>query len=137
MSKEVQEKSFHIRIAQPLAFTEVGAKHKNEDAIYPLLGAATHGDTLFMVCDGIGGLAGGDIASNTVCRSISTYLLNHAEFSFDVSLFNKALLHTYNELDRVSKDEIGSTLTFLKILNDSVFIAHLGDSRVYHIRPCR
>lgn len=82
MSKEVQEKSFHIRIAQPLAFTEVGAKHKNEDAIYPLLGAATHGDTLFMVCDGIGGLAGGDIASNTVCRSISTYLLNHAEFFF-------------------------------------------------------
>lgn len=135
-SEEVQKESPHIKIAQPLAFTKSGTKYENEDTIYPPLGTATYRDTLFMVCDGIGGLGGGAIASSTVCKSMSTYLLNHANRFFDVSLFNEALLCAYNELDKITTDEIGTTLTFLKILNDSVFIAHLGDSRVYHIRPC-
>lgn len=134
--KKKQKNLSHIKITQPLAFTEAGTKYENEDNIYPPLGIVTHQDTLFMVCDGIGGLGGGNLASSSVCRSVPTYLLNHANSSFDVSLFNKALLYAYNELDKVSKYEIGTTLAFLKILDDSVFIAHLGDSKVYHIRPC-
>lgn len=125
-----------IKIAQPLAFSLKGKRERNEDCIYPQVQIATNEDTLFMVCDGVGGLAKGEIASKTVCQTISNYLLNYNDIPFTTTLFNNALSCAWDELDRIAKYDTGTTLTFLKILDESVFIAHIGDSRVYHVRPC-
>lgn len=124
-----------MRIAQPLAFTEIGRRKENEDAIYPPLGMANNQDTLFMVCDGVGGLSNGYIASSTISKNIAYYLLYYEEHPFTEELFKKALACAWDELDRITRNDTGTTLTLLNILEDRVFIAHIGDSRVYHIRP--
>jgi serine/threonine protein phosphatase PrpC len=54
------------------------------------------------------------------------------------SLFNKAINEAYDNLD--AKDDgnekkMGTTLDFLCLHRGGCFIAHIGDSRIYHIRP--
>lgn len=124
-----------VKIAQPIAFTSQGGRQRNEDSVYPLPENVTNEDTVFMVCDGVGGLSMGEIASKTACQTISSYLLNYSDSPFTNTLFNHALSCAYDELDRIVPNDAGTTLVFLKILESSVFIAHVGDSRVYHVRP--
>lgn len=124
-----------VKIAQPIAFTSQGGRQRNEDSVYPLPENVTNEDTVFMVCDGVGGVSMGEIASKTACQTISSYLLNYSDCPFTNTLFNHALSCAYDELDRITSNDAGTTLVFLKILESSVFIAHVGDSRVYHVRP--
>lgn len=94
-----------------------------------------------MVCDGMGGHDAGEIASQTVCEAVSKSILNdgHDEDGIFTKMdFIEALNSAYNALDEKdngAEKKMGTTLALLKFHNDGVFIAHIGDSRVYHIRP--
>jgi protein phosphatase len=46
------------------AVTNIGSRSKNEDAFYA-------NEKLFIVCDGVGGNAYGEIASRLACTSIA------------------------------------------------------------------
>lgn len=115
-----------------------------EDWIYPTVGnAVDEKDRLFILCDGMGGHASGEVASEAVCeamsRTITTALENGDKFSEDLLL--KAIDNAYNLLDEkdTSNDvqkKMGTTMTFLMFHEEGVTIAHIGDSRVYQIRPC-
>ena len=112
-----------------------------EDSIYPPLGIDASESRLFMVCDGMGGHEAGEVASQTVCDSISQSILNDGHDS--VGIFTnldllEALDSAYNALDEKdngAEKKMGTTLALLKFHNDGATIAHIGDSRVYHIRP--
>ena len=112
-----------------------------EDSIYPPLGIDASESRLFMVCDGMGGHEAGEVASQTVCDSISQSILNDGHDS--VGIFTnldllEALDSAYNALDEKdngAENKMGTTLTLLKLHKDGATIAHIGDSRVYHIRP--
>ncbi|MBO5932872.1 MAG: serine/threonine-protein phosphatase, partial [Bacteroidaceae bacterium] len=120
---------------------ELGQRANQEDSIYPEYGKATDSDRLFILCDGMGGHSSGEVASQTVCSSMSSSVLNNcpdSEGSFSDEDFKIALDDAFNALD--AKDngavkKMGTTLTFLKLHSDGCTIAHIGDSRVYHIRP--
>ena len=110
-----------------------------EDCMFPLHGKACGDDRLFILCDGMGGHDAGEVASATVCEEMSRYILSKTEpeRSFEESDFTEALAAAFDALD--DKDtgavkKMGTTMTFLKLHEGGCFIAHIGDSRVYHIR---
>ncbi|MCH5225429.1 MAG: serine/threonine-protein phosphatase [Muribaculaceae bacterium] len=112
-----------------------------EDSIYPPLGANTSGSSLFMVCDGMGGHDAGEVASQTVCEVMSQSILmdGHDEEGIFTNMdLLEALDSAYIALDKKdngAEKKMGTTLALLKFHNDGATIAHIGDSRVYHIRP--
>lgn len=112
-----------------------------EDSLFPEYGRQSDCDRLFILCDGMGGHDAGEVASATVCEAMSRSILgkgNDSEGTFTVDDFNVALDEAFNALDAKdsgAEKKMGTTLTFLKLHKDGAFIAHMGDSRVYHIRP--
>ena len=119
---------------------EQGPRPRQEDSIFPAHNSTTPDDRLFLVCDGMGGHSAGDVASSTVCAALSSSIIAScdAEGEFTDEKFEAALSAAYDALD--SKDDgspkkMGTTLTFLKLHKAGCTIAHIGDSRVYHLRP--
>ena len=129
-----------ITIRQPLCFSEIGRKDNQEDCIYPLAEAVSVRNKFFVLCDGMGGHESGEVASATVCDSLGRYLEEHQpeDGVMTPELFKQALEFTYNELDK--KDvggikKMGTTMTCLYLHRNGYLVAHIGDSRIYHIRP--
>ena len=122
---------------------ELGLREKQEDSIFPEYGKAKEHDRLFILCDGMGGHSAGEVASSTVCQTMSQSVFNRCpdvEGSFTNDDFNAALKDAFDALD--TKDngavkKMGTTLALLKLHAGGALIAHIGDSRVYHIRPGR
>ena len=130
-----------ISIAPPKAIWELGSRKNQEDAIYPHIGETTADDRVFILCDGMGGHERGEVASNLVCDVLSSYINEHWDgIEFTDSLLFEALNATMDELDKLNDDSDrrpGTTLTLLVFHAGGAFAAHIGDSRIYHIRPKR
>ena len=115
-----------------------------EDCIFPAYGQQKESDRLFILCDGMGGHEAGEVASSTVCSAMSNSVFESspdAEGDFSDDNLKKAVADAFNALDgltdaNVSNErKMGTTMTFLKFHSKGCTIAHMGDSRVYHIRP--
>ncbi len=126
---------------QPLAIHELGQRANQEDNIYPQLGKATVADSLFIVCDGMGGHERGEVASSIVCQAIPQFF-QQANISLDKILtdddLRNAIEFAFQQLDRAddgAMKKMGTTLTLLYMHRGGVTCAHIGDSRIYHIRP--
>lgn len=120
---------------------EIGQRANQEDAHYPHSADAT--GNLFILCDGMGGHSRGEVASNTVCEVMSKSIIaaekEKGEFA-KVMIHNAVTdaLHALDALDDPTEErKMGTTMTLLKLHGKGVTIAHIGDSRVYHIRPSR
>jgi len=129
-----------INIYQPQAIHELGKRDNQEDCIYPALGQATTATRLFMVCDGMGGHSHGEVASQAVCQAMSDtltpVLVDDKPLTDD--MLDTALLAAYNRLDECDDKAVrkmGTTLTLLALHGGGITVAHIGDSRIYHIRP--
>lgn len=133
-------KRMKITIRQPLCFSEIGRKDNQEDCIYPSAEAVSVQNKFFVLCDGMGGHENGEVASATVCNSLGRYLDEHQpeDGVMTPEQFKQALEYAYNELDK--KDvggikKMGTTMTCLYLHRNGYLVAHIGDSRIYHIRP--
>ncbi len=130
-----------INIYQPLAIHELGKRANQEDSIYPIMGKATENDRLFLLCDGMGGHEHGEVASQSICKSLSAFLLQHAVASegLEDKLLSDALAYAYEELDKLAilgdTRQMGTTLTLLHFHSNGCTAVHIGDSRIYHLRP--
>ena len=132
-----------IEIRKPLCFTEIGRKDQQEDSLYPRLGDADAENQYFLVCDGVGGSEHGEVASATVSQTIGEYLsqVDLPDGVLTEEIFAAALEQAYNALDYAESQQapsfkkMATTLTFLGIHRRGCLIAHIGDSRVYHVRP--
>ena len=119
---------------------ELGQRANQEDSLFPALGQSTTDCRLFVLCDGMGGHEKGEVASATVCEQISRTILSqwHAGEPLSDDLFRQALAAAYDALD--AKDDgaerkMGTTMTFLCLHANGATVAHIGDSRVYQLRP--
>ena len=129
-----------INIYSPLAIHEIGQRANQEDALWPLPENATPDDRLFIVCDGMGGHEKGEVASQTVSQSLGKWFQEYAssEEAFTNEQLKEALAYAYEQLDKQddgSLKKMGTTLTLLYFHRNGVTAAHIGDSRIYHIRP--
>lgn len=123
-----------IKIGEPLCFSEIGMKDNQEDYLYPQ--KADSDNRVFILCDGMGGHDNGEVASMTAASTLGKSLSSHSRI--DKPLFEKALSETYDALDAIdtmSDRKPGTTMTALCFNEDSYLVAHIGDSRIYHIRP--
>ncbi|MBQ7853014.1 MAG: serine/threonine-protein phosphatase [Muribaculaceae bacterium] len=134
-----------LRISKPIAIVQKGKRDNQEDSIFPAQGVATESDNCFIVCDGMGGHERGEVASATVADALGKFVVQNfpGQGEFSTSDFSKALNVAYDALDEIidegdtSSKKPGTTLTFIKLHNGGVMIAHIGDSRIYHISPSR
>ncbi|AKD56149.1 PP2C family protein-serine/threonine phosphatase [Spirosoma radiotolerans] len=129
----------YIQSALPFAFTHIGQRSINQDALYPAVGMATDKTQLFILCDGMGGADKGEIASQLLCTAISDYALAMNDPVFDQVHLNAALDQAYDAYEAYFEqhpfvNRMGSTLALLQIHQNGVTVAHVGDSRVYQIR---
>lgn len=116
-----------------------------EDWLYPAHGDADNErDRLFILCDGMGGHEAGEVASRAVCEAMSGCIVEAMERGeeFSEGLLNDALAAAYDLLDErdteVSQQKkMGTTMAMLMLHKRGYTIAHIGDSRVYHIRPTK
>lgn len=93
---------------------------------------------LFLVCDGMGGHRGGDVASNTAVQVIGSYIKDHPQLEPDQAL-QKAIsranlvIHNRGEGDP-NLHEMGTTVTAAYIRDNHIHVAHVGDSSLLLIR---
>ncbi|ARJ03814.1 serine/threonine-protein phosphatase [Humibacter sp. BT305] len=97
------------------------------------------GETLFVVADGMGGHAGGDVASALAVRRLAEIDGEYssavdAEFALQEAIVatNAVLSETVYEHPELTG--MGTTLSALVRVGQSVAIAHIGDSRIYRLR---
>lgn len=123
-----------IGLYPPLSIHEIGQRENQEDSIIQW------NNRLFVLCDGMGGHEKGEVASQTVCLSLVTWFDNNIkpDEPFCEDQLREAIEFAYTELDKYADDnprQMGTTLTLLYIDSKGITAAHMGDSRIYHIRP--
>lgn len=133
-----------ITIRKPLGYSQIGRKDQQEDAVWPLFTEVSSNNPCIVLCDGVGGSEHGEIASQTSSKVIGEYLTkiindNHAVSDADL---HEAVNLAYDELEKIDTETLdegtvsmATTLTCVCIHNDGILAAHMGDSRIYHIRP--
>jgi protein phosphatase len=95
--------------------------------------------SLIIVCDGMGGHKGGDIASRIAVETIKEHFASLSS-DFDEKIEIRLSLQKANEalINYTSANPdfegMGSTIVLLLLRNDQAFYAHAGDSRIYMIR---
>ncbi len=139
-------------------YTDQGPTRKrNEDACYPVSGTLKRltseqtkaAPQLLIVCDGIGGHQGGDVASKLAIATIESRLqpllsndqneLTSTELSLAIEAAicaaNDEISAQNDQAQRQARDRMGTTLVLALVKGADVYIAHLGDSRAYRISP--
>jgi serine/threonine protein phosphatase PrpC len=95
---------------------------------------------LIAVADGMGGHAGGEVASAIAINTLEALLPVITDTEIDIDSREDLFLNLSYEVDaeilRVSKERpelsgMGTTLTALAITNNQVDLLHIGDSRCY------
>ncbi len=125
---------------QPGTFSEQGQKSNQEDRIAPSRTAMTPSTRCFVLCDGMGGHENGEVAAEIVSQSLYQALTSAATVPDRMSddRFKEALAKAYAALDKMPVGEgkrPGTTMTCLYFAENGVLAAHIGDSRIYQIRP--
>ena len=87
---------------------------------------------VFVVCDGVGGLPNGDIASKTAVNSILNTFLDN--FNQSEIIVRKAMKNAQNAVKKANPKPLGTTVAMCYFDKDSVHISWCGDSRIYYFR---
>lgn len=121
------------------AMTDIGrVRTANQDYVYASAESVGNLPNLFLVADGMGGHKAGDYAS----RYISEHLVEHitqAEDSEIIPLLRGGIEKVNQMLYQESRDKaelngMGTTLVAAVIEDTTMYVANVGDSRLYLIR---
>ncbi|MCS7461121.1 serine/threonine-protein phosphatase [Paenibacillus doosanensis] len=117
----------------------------NEDRSLLRIGTTSRGEpyAVAAIADGVGGSGDGSKASETALNQVRHWLdgqlhplFREADFWLRLNPEVSRLFRAINEeLIRLGNDagcQISTTLTLLFLLNETFFIFHIGDCRVYH-----
>ena len=125
--------------------TDVGIKKKtNQDSMLLQHAQTERGEAVFaVVCDGMGGLKKGELASAEVIRACSDWFRNYFPTIIPNGVLDTdklraswlELMHTQDDsISRYGASSgfnLGTTLVCLLLFNGKYYIANIGDSRVY------
>lgn len=153
---------YQTRAIQIATLTDQGpSRQRNEDACYPTSGTvltinssaregllldASQAVPLVVVCDGIGGHEGGEVASNLAIATIQQKLqrlllspsaIDPASLSYSLeqaTLAANDVISQRNDAEqRQERQRMGTTLVMSLVHNHELYITHVGDSRAYRI----
>ncbi|MEL7331762.1 MAG: serine/threonine phosphatase [Cyanobacteria bacterium J06560_2] len=137
--------------------TDVGhQRDHNEDCFLIARESRTYSDNkgqrttahgLYILCDGMGGHDGGEVASQLAAKTLSEYFEIHwpspqpneeARSLPDektvveaVKLANQAIYEVNEQEGRAGHERMGTTLVVVLLQGTSAVVAHVGDSRLY------
>ncbi len=128
--------------------TDVGRKRTHNEDNFVLLPE----ENLFVVCDGMGGHASGEVASQITVDSIKEFyeetgadpdrtwpFKENKERTFEANRLSTAIrlgnnrIHTQSVTDAKYKG-MGTTCVAMIFRENKIIVAHVGDSRCYRIR---
>lgn len=127
--------------------SDVGAvREVNQDAVFLKYISKKHQNfALGAVCDGVGGLEHGEMASGFVTEQMRIWFDEVAEW-IDIAKADAELLYSHlkdaaecwNEklcyFEEQNGIMTGTTMSLIMILRDNYHILHVGDSRIFHLR---
>lgn len=128
------------------ADTDIGiSKDTNQDSIL-IKHATVDGEEILLavVCDGMGGLSKGELASATVIRAFSKWFdeelpfeLENVDLQVIGSKWSLLLKELNAQILEYSKNHgiegVGTTFSGILFIGDQYVIGHVGDTRIYHI----
>jgi protein phosphatase len=96
---------------------------------------------LYILCDGMGGHAGGEVASQMAVDTLKDYFQNQypdglptTEILQDAILQANEAIYTENQQGvRSGVGRMGTTLVMALVVGHQVAVAHVGDSRLYRL----
>ena len=108
---------------------------------------------LFVVCDGMGGHAAGEVASAVAVRTVHEIIVGHRQVIEELradpqqderreavqSLMEHAIKEASGRIYRASQADaerggMGTTCSMMLVHQDRGFVGHVGDSRIYRLR---
>ena len=110
-------------------------RSRNEDAL-----AVIEPET-YLVADGMGGQAAGEIASRMLVSSIETFL-RASDHPWNERVLEKAILRAGERIydaaqNREEYKGMGTTATMIHFDCNRAYFAHVGDSRLYQLKNAR
>jgi len=132
-------------IARASKGLDILATSLSEDERRPLIQSEGY---IFLVADGMGGRAGGELASAFVVNEALRHVMETAKWFFrlddpDEDTRIRLLQETLDRADRKLREEaeedptlkgMGTTLTAVSLIGADAFLVHVGDSRAYLLR---
>ena len=127
------------------ADTDVGlVKDTNQDSLLIKHASYDGGEVMMaVVCDGMGGLSHGEVASATVIKDFDRWFREELPQELEApdmevigyrwALMLKSLNSKLAEYGGKAKLSLGTTFTGILFINDRYVIVHVGDTRVYRI----
>ena len=121
------------------ALTDTGrVRTANQDYVYASVEPVGSLPNLFVVADGMGGHQAGDYASRYIVENLVTYL-QYTENSQIVPLLREGILKVNTQLYQESKEKpelsgMGTTLVAAVADENTLYVANVGDSRLYLVR---
>lgn len=121
------------------ARTDVGIRRKSNQDAFTILSVPL--GFLGVVCDGMGGYQGGDIASKLAIEAITRTVetARHKVRWQPRSVLREAIQAANLAIHSASKTQeklkqMGSTVVAVLVIEDQAYVAHVGDSRLYLLR---
>lgn len=128
------------------AVTDVGiSKKTNQDSVcIKIAETEKYGQVAMVVlCDGMGGLEKGEVASATVIRAFSNWFENELpkqlkryswkSLSAEWEKMTKEQNYLIGQYGKRINSSLGTTLTAMLVIDGKYLIIHVGDSRAYSI----
>ena len=126
--------------------TDVGIKKStNQDSALVMEATSDYGNVLLaVICDGMGGLAQGEVASSAVIQlfkkwfeeDLPSVITSNDPKSLIFSTWEKMVYSAnikISEYGRAQRISLGTTLVAVLFLGNSYYIVNIGDSRAYCI----
>lgn len=128
-----------------IADTDIGiSKNTNQDSVM-FKHASYNGDEVLMaiICDGMGGLSKGELASAIVIRAFEQWFSESLPYELENidmkvisgkwTLLLKDLNIKIHEYGKKNGEDLGTTFSGILLAGNQYMIVHVGDSRVYYI----
>lgn len=135
------------------ACTHVGRKREHNEDCFGMVsrvqsqhspkGKSISAQGLYILCDGMGGHAGGEIASSMTVDLLREYFSTHWEDTLPdeqtiregIVAANEAVFEVNQQNSAHGSGRMGTTLVLVLVQDRDIAIAHVGDSRCYGITP--
>ena len=132
-------------------YTDIGSGRDHNEDFFGIKTVVTQeehpsGNTLevkglYLLCDGMGGHAAGEVASAMAVETLQNYFHTYWQDDFPsaktieegILLTNQVIYQTNIDNSRSGHGRMGTTLVMALLHNSQLAIAHVGDSRIYRI----
>jgi protein phosphatase len=135
------------------AATHTGKKRDHNEDCFGIVSKIDRSDSpkgrnvsargLYILCDGMGGHAGGEIASSMTVDSLRDYFAVHwgdtlpdeETIREGIIATNEAVFDLNQKNSSSGSGRMGTTLVLVLVQDRDIVVAHVGDSRCYAITP--